>query len=102
MTVLLDQIGDPVGVAGALLGADRGRPIGRRARVDTIIGLSDRAQTETNGGVPERPSLDGLEQKWSEAWERDGTYRFDRSAPRERVFSIDTPPPTVSGSLHVG
>jgi valyl-tRNA synthetase len=52
--------------------------------------------------VPERPTLDGLEQKWGEAWERDGCYRFDRSAPRERVFSIDTPPPTVSGSLHVG
>jgi valyl-tRNA synthetase len=52
--------------------------------------------------VPERPSLDGLEAKWSEAWERDGVYRFDRSAPREQVFSIDTPPPTVSGSLHVG
>jgi valyl-tRNA synthetase len=52
--------------------------------------------------VPERPSLDGLEAKWSAAWERDGVYRFDRSAPRERVFAIDTPPPTVSGSLHVG
>jgi valyl-tRNA synthetase len=52
--------------------------------------------------VPERPTLDGLERKWSEAWERDGCYSFDRSAPRERVFSIDTPPPTVSGSLHVG
>jgi valyl-tRNA synthetase len=52
--------------------------------------------------VPERPTLEGLEAKWSAAWERDGVYRFDRSAPRERVFSIDTPPPTVSGSLHVG
>jgi valyl-tRNA synthetase len=52
--------------------------------------------------VPERPTLDGLEQKWSAEWERDGTYAFDRNAPRERVFSIDTPPPTVSGSLHVG
>ena len=52
--------------------------------------------------VPERPTLDGLERKWSEAWERDGCYRFDRSAAREDVFSIDTPPPTVSGSLHVG
>jgi valyl-tRNA synthetase len=58
--------------------------------------------TDTPATVPERPTLDGLEQKWSEAWERDGCYRFDRSAPRERVFSIDTPPPTVSGSLHVG
>ncbi len=52
--------------------------------------------------VPERPTLDGLEQKWGEAWERDGCYSFDRDAPREQVFSIDTPPPTVSGSLHVG
>jgi valyl-tRNA synthetase len=52
--------------------------------------------------VPERPTLDGLERKWGAAWERDGAYRFDRTAPRERVFSIDTPPPTVSGSLHVG
>ncbi len=52
--------------------------------------------------VPERPALDGLEAKWSAAWEREEAYRFDRAAPRERVFSIDTPPPTVSGSLHVG
>ena len=52
--------------------------------------------------VPERPTLDGLEAKWSGAWERAEAYRFDRAAPRERVFSIDTPPPTVSGSLHVG
>jgi valyl-tRNA synthetase len=57
---------------------------------------------KTHPQVPERPTLDGLEAKWSERWERDGVYRFDRSAPRERVFSIDTPPPTVSGSLHVG
>jgi valyl-tRNA synthetase len=52
--------------------------------------------------VPERPTLDGLEEKWSAAWELEAAYRFDRSAERERVFSIDTPPPTVSGSLHVG
>ena len=49
-----------------------------------------------------KPSLDGLEQKWRERWERDGIYRFDRSQPREAVFSIDTPPPTVSGRLHTG
>ena len=52
--------------------------------------------------VPERPSLEGLEEKWARRWEEDDTYRFDRSALREEVFSIDTPPPTVSGSLHVG
>ncbi len=59
-------------------------------------------QASPNPSVPERPTLDGLEAKWSAAWERDGVYRFDRSVPRERVFAIDTPPPTVSGSLHVG
>jgi valyl-tRNA synthetase len=52
--------------------------------------------------VPEKPSLDGLEAKWGEWWEAAGTYRFDRTAPRERVFAIDTPPPTASGSLHIG
>lgn len=52
--------------------------------------------------MPDKPSLDGLEQKWRERWERDGIYRFDRSKPRESVFSIDTPPPTVSGRLHSG
>ncbi|CAN5436307.1 valine--tRNA ligase [soil metagenome] len=52
--------------------------------------------------VPEKPSLEGLEAKWGDRWEAAGTYRFDRTAERADVFSIDTPPPTVSGSLHVG
>ena len=52
--------------------------------------------------VPKKPSLDGLEDKWAARWEADGAYRFDRAAGRDRVFAIDTPPPTVSGSLHVG
>lgn len=52
--------------------------------------------------MPQKPTLDGLEQVWVARWEEEGVYRFDRSAPRERVYSIDTPPPTVSGSLHVG
>ncbi|HEV2944838.1 MAG TPA: valine--tRNA ligase [Solirubrobacteraceae bacterium] len=59
-------------------------------------------ETDSSANVPERPALDGLEAKWSAEWEREGTYRFDRAAARERVFAIDTPPPTVSGSLHVG
>ena len=52
--------------------------------------------------VPERPALEGLEEKWSRAWADNDTYAFDRTQPRENVYSIDTPPPTVSGSLHVG
>lgn len=60
--------------------------------------------TNTSPGftVPSAPSLDGLEEKWARRWEELGVYRFDRSASRENVYSIDTPPPTVSGSLHVG
>src|SRR5271166_4479788 len=71
---------------------------------DTILGLPGEQQSNTRDrpAVPERPSLEGLEAKWSAVWEREGVYRFDRAAPRERIFAIDTPPPTVSGSLHVG
>src|SRR5919199_810226 len=47
-------------------------------------------------------TLDGLEARWGQRWEHDGTYRFDRSRTRAEVYAIDTPPPTVSGSLHVG
>jgi valyl-tRNA synthetase len=58
---------------------------------------------ETAGSrIPAKPSLDGVEQKWLERWHDDRTYAFDRSRPRSEVFAIDTPPPTVSGSLHVG
>jgi valyl-tRNA synthetase len=52
--------------------------------------------------MPDRPTLDGLEAKWDEVWAAQQTYAFDRTATRDQVFSIDTPPPTVSGSLHMG
>ncbi|MFT4010562.1 MAG: class I tRNA ligase family protein, partial [Nocardioidaceae bacterium] len=62
------------------------------------------ASTPRSAGVvvPDKPALEGLEEKWSAAWREQGTYAFRRGLPREQVFSIDTPPPTVSGSLHVG
>jgi valyl-tRNA synthetase len=49
-----------------------------------------------------RPSLDGLEAKWARRWQEEGTYAFDRSKERADVYAIDTPPPTVSGTLHMG
>ena len=52
--------------------------------------------------VPEKPSLDDIEPKWVNSWETQGTYSFNRSVQRSDVFAIDTPPPTVSGSLHMG
>ncbi|HUC32914.1 MAG TPA: class I tRNA ligase family protein, partial [Ilumatobacteraceae bacterium] len=52
--------------------------------------------------IPDQPSLDGIEARWMQRWEADGAYRFDRNASRDQVFAIDTPPPTVSGALHIG
>jgi valyl-tRNA synthetase len=56
--------------------------------------------------IPERPSVDGLEEKWARVWRERGTYAFDREAAlargREGIWAIDTPPPTASGSLHIG
>ena len=53
--------------------------------------------------IPDKPALEGLESKWGAIWETQGTYAFPREgARREDVYSIDTPPPTASGSLHVG
>ena len=52
--------------------------------------------------VPDKPSLANLEDKWGKKWVTEKTFAFDKSAPREAVYAIDTPPPTVSGALHVG
>lgn len=52
--------------------------------------------------VPAKASLDGLEDRWGKVWDEEGTYSFRTETTREQVYSIDTPPPTVSGSLHVG
>ena len=53
--------------------------------------------------VPDKPALEGLEDKWSVDWENKRTYAFQRDgAHRDSIYSIDTPPPTASGSLHIG
>ncbi len=52
--------------------------------------------------MPEKPALEGLEAKWDARWQEQRIYRFDRSRPREEIYSIDTPPPTVSGHIHLG
>jgi len=48
-----------------------------------------------------RPDLQLIEKKWQEWWQKEGVYDFDKHSNKP-VYSIDTPPPTVSGSLHVG
>ena len=81
-----------------------------RHRRPTIVGmtdvLADQAPDTPSAPrpvvVPDKPALEGLEPKWVETWRANATYAFDRTQPRDNVYSIDTPPPTVSGSLHVG
>ena len=43
-----------------------------------------------------------IEQRWRAFWEDQGTYNYDPARGREETFVVDTPPPTVSGSLHIG
>ncbi|MFK5582264.1 valine--tRNA ligase [Serinicoccus sp. LYQ131] len=58
--------------------------------------------------LPDRPTVDGLEDTWVTVWKDSDVYAFDREsalAPgttRDQIFSIDTPPPTASGALHLG
>ena len=63
--------------------------------------MSDALQPSMKA-TPEKPSIDGIEAVWLKNWDAEQTYAFDRSSTRENVYSIDTPPPTVSGSLHIG
>jgi len=62
----------------------------------------DPAATTAAVTVPEKPALEGLEEKYAAQWRENGTYAFREDTDRESVYSIDTPPPTASGSLHVG
>lgn len=64
--------------------------------------LAQDTETHSLHNLPKKVSLEGIETRYSEFWDAEGTYRFDENTHREQVFSIDTPPPTVSGSLHVG
>ncbi|WP_251449883.1 valine--tRNA ligase [Microbacterium sp. Marseille-Q6648] len=56
--------------------------------------------------IPDKPALEGLEAAWDARWNEQGTYLFDRDRARQvgrnGIYSVDTPPPTASGSLHIG
>ena len=42
-----------------------------------------------------------IEGKWMNFWEKKGIYKFDVNS-NKNIFSVDTPPPTISGRLHIG
>jgi valyl-tRNA synthetase len=52
--------------------------------------------------MSKKDDLREIEERWLAFWLDDGVYRYDPSRGREETFVVDTPPPTVSGSLHIG
>jgi valyl-tRNA synthetase len=50
---------------------------------------------------PKRYDAAQSERRWQEQWARERIYEF-RPDDTRPIFAIDTPPPTVSGELHVG
>ena len=52
--------------------------------------------------LPKKYKHTEAEDKWRSKWAKDGVYDWDPTKNREETFSVDTPPPTVSGSLHIG
>ncbi|XWV25775.1 valine-tRNA synthetase [Tupanvirus soda lake] len=46
--------------------------------------------------------IKNVEKKWQKYWIDNDIYRWDCEQPRENTFVVDTPPPTVSGTLHMG
>ncbi|MEV0984537.1 valine--tRNA ligase [Brevibacterium sp. NPDC049920] len=60
------------------------------------------SRTHDSVHLPDKPALEGLKDKWDANWGESGVYAFDPDTQRDAVYSIDTPPPTASGSLHVG
>lgn len=52
--------------------------------------------------IPKNYKHKDNESQWREAWKANRVYSWDPSRPREETFIVDTPPPTVSGSLHIG
>ncbi len=53
-------------------------------------------------GLQDKLDISKIEAKWQEIWYEKGIYKWDKNKTREETFSIDTPPPTVSGILHMG
>ena len=52
--------------------------------------------------LPPHFDAPAAEKRWDEVWSEAGVYHWDDTRGREETFVVDTPPPTVSGSLHMG
>ncbi len=51
--------------------------------------------------LPKRYDPKSSEARWQQFWEDEGIYKFEPDS-KKPVFSVDNPPPTVSGKMHIG
>ena len=64
--------------------------------------MTDAYRTIDPTTLPKHFDAPAAEERWDQTWQEQGLYHYDPSRPRQETFVVDTPPPTVSGSLHVG
>ncbi|MFX0035085.1 MAG: valine--tRNA ligase [Candidatus Hermodarchaeota archaeon] len=50
---------------------------------------------------PKRFNFKAIQEKWMKFWNENKIYAFDKEQ-KDQIFTIDTPPPFVSGVLHIG
>ncbi len=65
-------------------------------------GADGRVRSIDPATLPKHFDSAEAEARWDEAWQKSGIYQWDASRPREETYVVDTPPPTASGSLHIG
>src|SRR5262245_27145590 len=81
----------------------RARLVGFRVRAPARFAISSPMPRPIDpAALPKHFDAAAAEARWDAEWERLGIHRWDSSRPRNDTFVVDTPPPTVSGSLHVG
>jgi valyl-tRNA synthetase len=51
---------------------------------------------------PKKYKFNESERKWQEFWRNQKIYSWNEDEIRENTYVVDTPPPTVSGQLHIG
>ena len=51
---------------------------------------------------PNKYKFSDSEKKWQEFWQKNKIYSWDKNETRDKTYVVDTPPPTVSGQLHIG
>ncbi len=58
--------------------------------------------TKSMKEFPKNYNFTENEKKWQQIWQEKQIYAYNPNVSKEETYVIDTPPPTVSGQLHIG